>query len=72
MIEDNLEQKTKSKGKTYVSEVFGSTTFSPVQLKMSIYLTEFQAICMEIREFVHILLEIAKPINVLTYNKSVN
>ena len=36
MIEDNPDQKIQSKKKTYAPVGFGSTFFSPAQLKMSI------------------------------------
>ena len=35
MIEDNPDQKTQSKRKTYAPVAFGSKVFSPAQLKMS-------------------------------------
>ena len=44
MIEDDLQQKLQSKRKTYTPIVFGSKTFNPTQLEMSIYAKEFQAI----------------------------
>ena len=37
MIEDNPDQKIQSKRKTYAPVAFGSKTFSPAQLKISIY-----------------------------------
>ena len=71
MIEDNPDQKLKSKGKTYAPVAFGSKIFSPAQLKMSIYSKEFLAIYMAFLEFAHILWEATKPTIVLTDNKSV-
>ena len=44
MIEDDPEQKITSTRKTYAPIAFGSKTFSPTQLKMSIYAKEFLAI----------------------------
>ena len=41
MIEDNPDQKIQSKRKTYAPVAFGSKRFSPAQLKMLIYSTEF-------------------------------
>ena len=71
MIEDNPDQKIQSKRKTYAPVAFGSKTFSPAQLKMSIYSKEFLAIYMAFLEFAHILWEATKPTIVFTDNKSV-
>ena len=71
MIEDNPDQKIKSKRKTYAPVAFGSKFFSPAQLKMSIYSKEFLAIYMAFLEVAHILWEATKPTIVLTDNKSV-
>ena len=71
MIEDNPDQKIRSKRKTYAPVAFGSKIFSPAQLKMSIYSKEFLAIYMAFLEFAHILWETTKPTIVLTDNKSV-
>ena len=71
MIEDNPDQKIQSKRKTYAPVAFGSKTFSPAQLKMSIYSKEFLAIYSAFLEFAHILWEATKPTIILTDNKSV-
>ena len=71
MIEDNPDQKIQPKRKTYAPVAFGSKSFSPAQLKMSIYSKEFLAIYMAFLEFAHILWEATKPTIVLTDNKSV-
>ena len=71
MTEDNPDQKIQSKRKTYAPVAFGSKTFSPAQLKMSIYSKEFLAIYMAFLEFAHTLWEATKPTIVLTDNKSV-
>ena len=71
MIEDNPDQKIKSKRKTYDPVAFGSKIFYPAQLKMSIYSKEILAMYMAFLEFAHILWEAAKPTIVLTDNKSV-
>ena len=71
MTEDNPDKKIQSKRKTYAPVAFGSITFSPQQLKMSIYSKEFLAIYMALLEFAHILWEATKPTTVLTDNKSV-
>ena len=54
MIEDNPDQKTQSKRKTYAPVEFGSKIFSPAQLKMSIYSKEILATYMAFLEFAHI------------------
>ena len=72
MIEDNPDQKTQSKRKTYGPVAFGSKIFSPAQLKMSKYSKELLAIYMAFLEFAHILWEATKPTIVLTDNKSVS
>ena len=53
------------------SVAFGSKTFSPAQLKLSIYSKEVLAIYMAFLEFVHILWESTKATIVLTDNKLV-
>ena len=71
MIEDNPDQQIQSKRKTYAPVAFNSKSFSPAQLKMSIYSKELLAICMAFLKFAHILWEATKPTIVLTDNKSV-
>ena len=71
MVEDNPDQKIQSKRKTYTPLAFGSKSFSPAQLKMSIYSKGFLAIYMVFLKFAHILWEATKPTIVLTDNKSV-
>ena len=69
--EEDPEQKITSTKKTYAPVAFGSKTFSPSQLKMSIYVKEFLAIYFAFMEYSHILWGSTKPIIVLTDNKSV-
>ena len=71
MIEDSPDQKIQSKRKTYAPVAFGSSVFSPAQLKMSIYSKEFLANYMAFLEFASILWETPKLLIVLTDNKSV-
>ena len=71
MTEEDPEQKITSTKKTYAPVAFGSKTFSPSQLKMSIYAKEFLAIYFAFMEYSHILWGSTKPIIVLTHNKSV-
>ena len=44
LIEDDPNQKLQSRRKTYAAIAFGSKTFNPTQLKMSIYAKEFLAV----------------------------
>ena len=55
MIEDNPNQKLQSRRKTYAPIAFGSKTYSPAQLKMSIYAKEFLAIHFAFSEFGHLM-----------------
>ena len=47
MVEDDPQRKITSTRKTYAPVAFGSKTFSPAQLKISIYAKEFLAIYFE-------------------------
>ena len=71
MTVEDPEEKISSTKKTYAPVAFGSKTFSPSQLKMSIYAKEFLAIYFAFMEYSHILWGSTKPIIVLTDNKSV-
>ena len=55
MIEDNPDQKIRSKRKTYAHVAFGSKIFSPAQLKLSIYSKKFSAIYMAFLKFAHLV-----------------
>ena len=54
LIEDDPDQKYTSVKKSYAPIAYGSSTFTPSQLKMSIYAKEFLAIHYAIQEFGHI------------------
>ena len=71
MMEENPEQKITSTKKTYAPVAFGSRTFTPSQLKMSVYAKEFLAIYFAILEYSHILWGSTKPVVILTDNKAV-
>ena len=71
LIEDDPLEKYKSTRKAYAPVAYGSKTFSPVQLKMSIYAKEFLAIFFVFKEFGHIFWGAPKPVIILTDNKSV-
>ena len=69
--EEDPKEKTTSTRKTYAPVAFGSKTFSPSQLKMSIYAKDFLAIYFAFMEYSHILWGSSKPTIVLTDNKSI-
>ena len=71
LTEDDPNQKYTSVKKSYAPIAYGSTTFTPSQLKMSFYGKEFLAIFYAFREFRHIFWGTPKPVIVLTDNKSV-
>ena len=54
LIEDDPMKKYSSMRKTFAPVAYGSKTFSPAQLKMSIYAKEFLAIFFAFKEFGHI------------------
>ena len=55
IIEDDPQQKLQSKRKTYAPIAFGSKTFNPTQLKLSIYAKEILAIFFAFSEFGHLI-----------------
>ena len=71
LIEDDPNQKFTSTRKTYAPIAYGSKTYSPSQIKMSIYAKEFLAIYMAFKEFGHIFWGATKPVIILTDSKSV-
>ena len=71
LIEDNPNQKYNSTRKTYAPIAYGSKTYSPSQIKMSIYAKEFLAICTAFKEFGHVFWGSTKPVIIMTDSKSV-
>ena len=71
LIEDDPNQKYTSTRKTYAPIAYGSKTYSPSQIKMSIYAKEFLAIYMAFIKFGHIIWSAAKPVIIMTDSKSV-
>ena len=51
MIEDDPNQKLHSRRKTYTPIAFGSKTFNPTQIKMSIYAKSFQQFILRFLNF---------------------
>ena len=71
LIEDDPMEKYSSTRNAFAPVAYGSKTFSPAQLKMSIYAKEFLAIFFAFKEFGHIFWGTPTPVIILTENKSV-
>ena len=71
LIEDDPNQKVTSLRKSFAPVAYGSKTFTPAQIKMSIYAKEFLAIYFAFKEFGHIFWGAPKPVIILTDNKAV-
>ena len=71
LIEDDPNQKYTSTRKTYAPIAYGSKTYSPSQIKNSIYAKEFLALYMAFKVFGHILWGATKPLIIMTDSKSV-
>ena len=71
LTEDDPNQKFTSVKKSYAPIAYGSKTFTPSQLKMSIYEKEFLAIYYAFKEFGHIFWGTPQPVIILTDNNSV-
>ena len=71
LIEDDPNQKNTSIRKTYAPIAHGSKTYSPSQIKMSIYAKEFLAIYMAFKKFGHVFWGATKPVIIMTNSKSV-
>ena len=69
LIEDDQMEKYSSMRKSFAPVAYGSKTFSPAQLKMSIYAKEFLAIFFAFKEFGHIFWGTPKSVIILTDNK---
>ena len=70
LIEDDPLKNYTSTRKTFAPVAYGSKTFSPTQLKMSIYAEEFLATFFAFKEIGHLFWGIPKPMITLTDNKS--
>ena len=71
LLEDDPNQKYISTRKTYDPIAYGSKTYSPSQIKNSIYSKEFSALYMAFKEFGHIFWGGTKPVIIMTDSKSV-
>ena len=71
LIEDDPNQKYTSTRKTYAPKAYGSKTYSPSQIKMSIYAKECLAVYMAFRDLGHIFWGATKPVIIMTDSKSV-
>ena len=71
LIEDDPSQKFTSLRKSYAPVAYGSKTFTPAKIKMSIYAKEFLAIYFAFKEFGHIFWGAPKPVSIFTDSKAV-
>ena len=71
LLEDDPSQKFTSIRKSYAPVTYGSKTFTPAQIKMSICAKEFLANNFSSEEFGHIFWGAPKPVIILTDNKAV-
>ena len=71
LVENDPNQKYTSTRKTYAPIAYGSKTYSPSQIKMSIYAKELLAIYMAFKEFGHVFWGATKPVIIMTDSKSV-
>ena len=70
-MEDDLNQKYNSTRKAYAPIAFGSKTYSPSQIKMSIYAKDFLTNYTAFKDFGHIFSGATKPMIIMTASKSV-
>ena len=71
LIEDDPDQKYSSTRKTYAPIAHDLKTYSPSQIKMSIYAKELLAIYMAFKELGHIIWGATKPVIIMNGSKSV-
>ena len=71
LIEDDPSQKLTSIRKSYAPVAYGLKSFTPSQIKLSIYAEDFIAIYFAFKEFGHISWGAPKPVIILTDNKAV-
>ena len=71
LIEGDPNQKYISTRKTYAPIAYGSKTYSPSQIKMSIYAKEFPALYKASKEFGHIFWGATEPVIIMTDSKLV-
>ena len=71
LIEDVPLEKFTSNRKTFAPVAYGSQTFSPTELKMSISAKEFSAIFFAFKKFGHIFWGTPKLVTIQSNNKSV-
>ena len=70
-IEDDPMEKCSSTREAFAPVAYGSKSFSPAQLKMSIYAKDFLAMFFAFKKFGHNFWGTPKPMIILTDNKSV-
>ena len=69
--ENDPNQKYNSTRKTYARKVYGSRTYTPSQIKMSINTKELLAIYLAFKDIGHIFWDATKPMTIMTDSKSV-
>ena len=69
---DNENRKYASTYKNYAAIAYGSKTYSPSQIKITIYAKQFLAIYMAFEEIGLIFWGATKPVIIMTDSKSVN
>ena len=71
LIDDDSNQKFTSLRKSYAPVAYGSKTFIPPQIKLSIYAKECLAIYCAFKDFGHLFWGAPKPVIILTDNQAV-
>ena len=71
LLEDDPNQKCTSTRRTYAPIACGSKTYSPSQIKLSIYAKDLLAVYMAFKAFGHIFWGATKPVLIMTDSKSV-
>ena len=71
LVEDDPNQKYTSTRKTYAPIAYGSKTYSPSPIKVSIYAKEFLGNYMAFQKIGHIFWGATKPVTIMTGSKSV-
>ena len=66
LVEDDPNPKYTSTRKTYAPIAYGSITYTPSQVKMSIYVKEFLAMYLAFKEFGHNFWGTTKPVIIIT------
>ena len=71
LIEDDANQKITSLRKSYAPVAFGYNTFTPAQIKISIYPKNIPAIYFAFKKYGHFFCDMSKPVIILTDDNAV-